>query len=247
MNELEDQADNAKARDLYWKPLSWTIRPTTANDAFDPACKHVHSSLRCIQGARLDGLRARPSLPHGWTHGPRLAAQRKIKSYRQQYANNHNISFSRPFLAPPHACTANFCVFFFYRPSGRPAHFHCHWNAIATQIETVEHSRTRGGQSRSLRNDLNIDSCSVVAPPMHAPSSAPFLLATLLATLLSHNIPVPRERSLVRGGQTSPHTPRLVVSRILKICNSSEQTQEPRLPRRPNLENAATPRNRGRS
>jgi hypothetical protein len=36
---LEEQADNAKARDLYCKPLSWlgTIRPTSANDAFDTA------------------------------------------------------------------------------------------------------------------------------------------------------------------------------------------------------------------
>jgi hypothetical protein len=39
MNGLEEQADNAQARDLYWKSLSWlgTIRPTSANDAFDPA------------------------------------------------------------------------------------------------------------------------------------------------------------------------------------------------------------------
>jgi hypothetical protein len=39
MNGLEEQADNAQARDLYWKPLSWlgTIRPTSAHDAFDPA------------------------------------------------------------------------------------------------------------------------------------------------------------------------------------------------------------------
>jgi hypothetical protein len=38
MNVLEEQADNAKARDLYWKPLSWlgTIRPSSANDAFNP-------------------------------------------------------------------------------------------------------------------------------------------------------------------------------------------------------------------
>jgi hypothetical protein len=30
MNAMEEQADNAKARDLYWKPLSWlgTMRPT---------------------------------------------------------------------------------------------------------------------------------------------------------------------------------------------------------------------------
>ena len=36
MNGLED---NAKARELFWKPLSWlgTIRPTSANYAFDPA------------------------------------------------------------------------------------------------------------------------------------------------------------------------------------------------------------------
>jgi len=38
MNGLEEQGDNAKVRDLYWKPLSWlgTIRPSSANDAFDP-------------------------------------------------------------------------------------------------------------------------------------------------------------------------------------------------------------------
>ena len=39
MNGLEEQADNTKAHDLYWKPLSWlgTIRPTSDNDAFNPA------------------------------------------------------------------------------------------------------------------------------------------------------------------------------------------------------------------
>jgi hypothetical protein len=37
MNALEEQADNAKARELFWKPMSWlgAIRPTSANDAFD--------------------------------------------------------------------------------------------------------------------------------------------------------------------------------------------------------------------
>jgi hypothetical protein len=39
MDGLEEQADNSKARELFWKPLSWlsTIRPTSANNAFDPA------------------------------------------------------------------------------------------------------------------------------------------------------------------------------------------------------------------
>ena len=37
MNALEKQADNAKARELHWKPPSWlgTLRPPTANDAWD--------------------------------------------------------------------------------------------------------------------------------------------------------------------------------------------------------------------
>ena len=38
MDVLEEQADIDKASDLYWKPLSWlgTIRPSSANHAFDP-------------------------------------------------------------------------------------------------------------------------------------------------------------------------------------------------------------------
>ena len=37
MNGLEEQADNAKARDLFWKLLSWlgTNRPSSDTDAFD--------------------------------------------------------------------------------------------------------------------------------------------------------------------------------------------------------------------
>jgi hypothetical protein len=39
MNGLEEQADNVKAHNLYWKPLSWlwTIWPSSANDVFYPS------------------------------------------------------------------------------------------------------------------------------------------------------------------------------------------------------------------
>ena len=39
MSALEDQADNGKARELHWKPMSWlgTLRPTTVDDAWAPA------------------------------------------------------------------------------------------------------------------------------------------------------------------------------------------------------------------
>ena len=48
--------------------------------------------------------------------------------------------FSPPLSAPAHACTANFCVSFFYRPTGRPRRtslpLACHRNAT---------NRTRSG------------------------------------------------------------------------------------------------------
>jgi hypothetical protein len=43
-------------------------------------------------------------------------------------------------------------------------------------------------KASALQINLNIQVCSVVAPPLHAPSHAPLLLPLLL----SHNIPLPR-------------------------------------------------------
>ena len=43
-------------------------------------------------------------------------------------------------------------------------------------------------KASALRINLNIQGCSIVAPPLHAPSRAPLLLPRLL----SRNIPLPR-------------------------------------------------------
>jgi hypothetical protein len=60
-NGLEEQAENAKARELFWKPLSWlgTIRPTSANDAFDPALWETFD----IHDARFGGPKPLPPSP----------------------------------------------------------------------------------------------------------------------------------------------------------------------------------------
>ena len=61
MNNLEEQADNAKARELFWKPLSWLAnRPTSANDAFDPALWETFVSTTL--GLELPILAALPRL-----------------------------------------------------------------------------------------------------------------------------------------------------------------------------------------
>ena len=81
--------------------------------------------------------------------------------------------------------------------------------------------------SRSVADNLNIDSCNVVATPMHAPSRASLSSRHPPCT----QYPFPK-RSLVRSGETSRHTPRLVVSHstcpslspfppCVQICNRS--------------------------
>jgi hypothetical protein len=62
MNALEEQANNVKARYLYWKPLSWlgTIRPTSTNNAFDPALWETFVSTTL--GLGIPVLSSLPSL-----------------------------------------------------------------------------------------------------------------------------------------------------------------------------------------
>ena len=52
-------------------------------------------------------------------------------------------------------------------------------------------------KASALRINLDIQGCSVVAPPLHAPSHAPLLLPLLL----SHNTPLPRVHYCVMGRQ----------------------------------------------
>ena len=62
MNGLEEQADNVKASYLFWKPLSWicTIRPTSANHAFDPELWESFVSM--MLGLEVPILAALPRL-----------------------------------------------------------------------------------------------------------------------------------------------------------------------------------------
>ena len=72
MTGLEDQADNAKPRELLWKPLSWlgTLRPTTANDAWDPALWQTFFSSTI--GLEVPALSSLPRHNHQPTANVRL-------------------------------------------------------------------------------------------------------------------------------------------------------------------------------
>ena len=129
--------------------------------------------------------------------------------------------FSPPLSAQAHACTASFCVFFFYRPTGRPRRTYCRWNVIATQplglvsfqargILPVaeEQSRTRGSQSSGVEDQPQCRGlCHSRRPSARSLSRSPSPPPPSFT-----QSPSP-PRSLMRDGQTSPHSPRLVVSR----------------------------------
>ena len=118
-----------------------------------------------------------------------IAAQCKINSYRQQLADNQNVSFSPPLSAPPPACTATF-----YQSHG-----------ILPVAE--EQSRSGGGQSGGITDQPQ---CRWLwhsrSPSARSLSRSPFSPPPSFT-----QSPSP-PRSLVRDGPTSPHRPRLVVS-----------------------------------
>ena len=106
-------------------------------------------------------LTARPGIVTGCRLSNLPPEQRMLNNYRQQYADNQNISFLPAILS---TSTGEFL---------RPV----------TELQ----SRTRGGKAAVLQINLNIEGCSIVAAPVHAPSRAP-----LLFPLLSHNLPLTR-------------------------------------------------------
>jgi len=130
-----------------------------------------------------------------------IAAQRKINRYRQQYADNQNISFLPAILSTSTRMHGEFLRLNFLQAHRETE---THFTAIGMPSQRIQSNSFRfkraasyqGLKSRvglaaakaaALRINLNIQGCGVVAPPMHAPICAPILLPLLL----SHNLPLP--------------------------------------------------------
>ena len=144
------------------------------------------------------------------THPPdldapfRLAAQRKINNYRQQYADNQNISFLPAIVSTSTRMHGEFLRLIFLQ-AYRETEAHFTASGVPSQSNNSDMFRFRrtafcqslkskvglaAAKAAALRImiNLNVEGCGVVEPPMHAPSRAPLLLPLLL----SHNLPVPR-------------------------------------------------------
>jgi hypothetical protein len=307
MNALEEQADNAKAHDLYWKPLLWlgTIRPTSADDAFDPALwgtfvsttlglgvpvlsslprLHNHPLAKCVcikhaldlYGYHISTCTAHSGATksHDWMVGAlgqlfrtaghivrtqhgvtasagqrrgdveirsflqdaagsrslvfdlsmthdrfgssshvqqngllshpqdldaplRLAALRKINSFRQQYADNQNISFLPAIVSTSTRMHGEFlCLIFLQAHRETEAHFTAAgMSSQRNQSDSFRFKRAAFYQSlkskvglaaakaAALRINLNVEGRGIVAAPVHAPSRAPLLLPSFFHTI----------------------------------------------------------------
>jgi hypothetical protein len=134
----------------------------------------------------------------------RAAAQRKINAYRQQYADNQNISFLPAIVSTSCRMHGEFLRLLFPQAHlETEAHFtaagmssqnyqsdsFCFKRAAFYQLLKSKIGLA-ASKAAALRINLNIEGCGIVSAPVHAPSRAPLLLPLLL----SHNISPPRVR-----------------------------------------------------
>jgi hypothetical protein len=132
-----------------------------------------------------------------------LAAQRKINSYRQQYSDNQNISFLPDIMTTSSRMHCEFLRLLFlkahrettahFNATGLPPQQNRSDNAfLFKRVAFYMGLKSKVGlvtaKALALRINLNIQDCSVVAPPLHAPSRT----SLLLPLLLSHDLPLPR-------------------------------------------------------
>ena len=132
----------------------------------------------------------------------RLAAQRKINGYRQQYGDNQNISFLPAIMSTSTRMHGEFFRLLFLQVHRETeAHFTAPgMSSQRYQSDSFRFKRAAVYQSlknkvglaaakaAALRINLNVEGCGIVGASVHAPSRAPLLLPLLL----SHNLPLPR-------------------------------------------------------
>ena len=131
----------------------------------------------------------------------RIAAKSKIDDYRDQYANNQNISFLPAITSTSTRMHGEFLRLLFlqahrettahFTAIGMPAQQHCDsfryrraafYNGLKSKVGLA------AAKAAALRVNLNITGCSIVAPPARPSRSSH---ASLIDSLLSHSLPMP--------------------------------------------------------
>jgi hypothetical protein len=162
------------------------------------------SSSHPLQNGRLTHLQDVDAPLH-------IAAERKMNSFSQQDTDNQNISFLPAIISTSTRMHGEFLRLLFLQAHRETeAHFTATgMSSQRNQSDSFLFKRAASYQGlnskvglaaakvAALRINLNVEGCGVVAPPMHAPSSAPLLPPLLLP----HNLlnPLPHVHSCVMG------------------------------------------------
>jgi hypothetical protein len=136
----------------------------------------------------------------------RVAAQRKTNAYKQTYDDNQNIFFLPAIMSTSNRMHGEFLRLLFLQAHRETE---AHFTAVGmssqrNQLESFRFKREAfyqdlkskvglaAAKAAALRINLNVQDCSIVAAPMHAPSRTSLLLPLLLSPNLPPNLPLPR-------------------------------------------------------
>ena len=156
----------------------------------------------CLQQPRAEQQNGLLSHPQDLDAPLRIAAQRKVNDYRQQYAVNQNISFL-PAIVSASTRMHGDCLRLLFLQAHWKTEAHFTATGMSSQRNQSDLFRFKraafyqslkskvglaSAKAAALRINLDVAGCGIVAAPVHAPSRAPLLLPLLL----SHNLPLPR-------------------------------------------------------
>ena len=128
----------------------------------------------------------------------RCVLLRKIAAYRQQYADNQNISFLPTIVSTLTRMHGEFLRLLFLQ-AHRETEAHITAAGMSSQTNNSDALRFKraafynglkskvglaAAETAALRINLNVQGCGIVAAPVHSP--------LLLPLLLSHNLPLSR-------------------------------------------------------
>jgi hypothetical protein len=188
----------------------------------------THDRFGCSSHVQQNGLLSHPK---DLDAPLRLTAQRKINGYRQQYADNQNISFLPAIMSTSTRMHGEFLRLPFLE-AHRETEAHITAAGMSLQRNQSDSFRFKraafyqslksnvglaAAKAAALRINLNVEGCGIVAAPVHAPSRAPLLPPLLL----SHNLPAARILQTEgdnRRGKTCPF-------RTPSSCDSAQLTR----------------------
>jgi hypothetical protein len=127
----------------------------------------------------------------------RVAAQRKTNAYKQTYADNQNISFLPAIMSTSNRMHGEFLRLLFLQAHRETeAHFTAAGMPLQrNQSESFRFKRAAfyqglkskvglaAAKAAALRINLNVQGCSIVAAPMHAPFALPLSSPSFFHTI----------------------------------------------------------------